>query len=429
MIQETDLSVLLGKAQGGDRDSLDTLARQVRDKVQVYLYRMTLDYHLTEDLTHDTVLTLVKSLKQLEPGTHATLWAWVYRTALGKLQHHQRVQGQKRVDRNTVVDHEKLTQLVDRNHDSVIIKAQRREMMATISQALNNLKLTYRNVLTLRCYDQLSYAEIASVTGGSELQARLTFFRAKQALKRQLGRRGIKRDSLLTALTLFGSVTALRTKRTLATMTVGTDLVGTGATTTLIGTACSTTGILFTALLILGAGLGIPFLHSHVTTKTMDQNNVSANLTLPARIVRAHDPDGNGWQRMIPHDNGSIAWETVGFQTILQAAWHYFALAIPEGHWIEFGFTKPITDGPGYDITYHCLQSGGLGRIYLTDGWEQLVELTNPIVQPREGWDNIVVFDLADIHLAFEPNAIRIEGAGQAGSKQVFVLSNLRANN
>jgi hypothetical protein len=45
------------------------------------------------------------------------------------------------------------------------------------------------------------------------------------------------------------------------------------------------------------------------------------------------------------------------------------------------------------------------------------------------GWDYHVYFDLADTDPPFEPVALRIEGSGQPGSKNVFVLTNLRTRN
>jgi len=435
MARVTDLSILFEKAQQGDRESLDALTTRVRGKVSVYLYRMTLDYHLAQDLTQDTVLQLMKSLGRLDSGTNASLWAWVYRTALGQLQHHQRMQGQRRVDYNTVVDHEQLAQLVDRHQDAPVIQAQRREMMEAVTQALHTLKLTYRSVLCLRCFDQLSYAEIAIVTGGTELQARLTFFRAKQALKRQLSQRGIKRDSLLTALTLFGSLSALRTQRATAAAAVTSNLIATGAGTTFVGTVTSPLGIVSAALLVLCLTAGMWHSHSRYRADQAESMSMSAlldqgnALALSTRIITAHDPDASGWQRLLPHDDGSVFRQAVDFQTIIQNKWHYFCLAVPEGHWLEFGFDRALINGPGFDITYHCLQSGGLAKVYLTDGQDQRYELKHPKVRSRLRWDFHVYFDLADADPPFAPVAIRIEGKGLPGSNTVFTLTNLRARN
>ena len=47
------------QAQAGNMQNLSAVAEQVRQKVETYIYRLTLDYHLTEDLTQETVLEAV----------------------------------------------------------------------------------------------------------------------------------------------------------------------------------------------------------------------------------------------------------------------------------------------------------------------------------------------------------------------------------
>ena len=55
------------QAQAGNPQSLSVVAEQVRQKVYTYIYRLTLDYHLTQDLTQETVLEMIKSIPTLMP--------------------------------------------------------------------------------------------------------------------------------------------------------------------------------------------------------------------------------------------------------------------------------------------------------------------------------------------------------------------------
>ena len=48
------------QAQAGNPQSLSAVAEQVRQKVYTYIYRLTLDYHLTQDLTQETALEMIE---------------------------------------------------------------------------------------------------------------------------------------------------------------------------------------------------------------------------------------------------------------------------------------------------------------------------------------------------------------------------------
>ena len=172
MTQTHDISELVSRAQKGNRESLGVLSAHVRQRVFVYLYRLTLDYHLAQDLAQETVLYMIESLPRLKTTSSSSLWAWIYRSAWGKFQHHLRPQGHQRIVQKTIVDHEALMQLTDQTRENTLEQVERSELFEAICKSLNMLEKKHRNVLILRSFELLSYAEIASVIGGSEHQAR-----------------------------------------------------------------------------------------------------------------------------------------------------------------------------------------------------------------------------------------------------------------
>ena len=103
MVKELTIQTIR-QAQAGNEQSLSAVAEQVQQKVYTYIYRITLDYHLTQDLTQDTVLEMINSLAQLEVPHTNGFWAWIFRTALGKVQHHFRFQGARRLAQETTSD-------------------------------------------------------------------------------------------------------------------------------------------------------------------------------------------------------------------------------------------------------------------------------------------------------------------------------------
>ncbi|MBP8303998.1 MAG: sigma-70 family RNA polymerase sigma factor [Phycisphaerae bacterium] len=112
------------------------------------------------------------------------------------------------------------------------------EIKEVVSAAMKSLKTSHRAVLVMRCYDGLSYAEIAQAMGCTEFGGRMLFLRAKKALERQLARNGLKRGSLLGALVLFGQMTA-PSEAVAAQVTVGAAAVDVGLAATLAGLATS----------------------------------------------------------------------------------------------------------------------------------------------------------------------------------------------
>jgi RNA polymerase sigma-70 factor (ECF subfamily) len=256
MAKTHDISQLVSRAQKGDRRSLGVLSAHVRQRVFVYLYRMTLDYHLAEDLVQETVLYMIESLPRLKTTSSLSLWAWIYRSAWGIFQHYLRPQGHQRIIQKTVVDHEALLYLTDNTEESALEHAERSELLEAICKSLGVLKTSHRNVLVLRCFELLSYAEIASVMGGSELQARALFFHAKHALKRHLHNRGYGRQYFLTSLSLFGLITGMHTKSASAAITVTSSLSKTGTLTATIGTIAAKLGLMKTAVVTIGLVVG-----------------------------------------------------------------------------------------------------------------------------------------------------------------------------
>jgi RNA polymerase sigma-70 factor (ECF subfamily) len=62
----------------------------------------------------------------------------------------------------------------------------RKETTEIVELVLNQLKVEYREVLVLRQYDKLSYAEIAAITGNTVSSVESRLFKARKALAKKL---------------------------------------------------------------------------------------------------------------------------------------------------------------------------------------------------------------------------------------------------
>ena len=118
---------------------------------------------------------------------------------------------------------------------------------------MKHIKHKYRAVLSLRCFEQLSYSDIAVAMQCSEVRARVMFYRAKQALRKQLAYQGVNKSMLLMCLGVFGTLTTSAEAST--TVTVPAAATKVGFITAALATTSSKIGVT-TAAVVLLASIG-----------------------------------------------------------------------------------------------------------------------------------------------------------------------------
>ncbi len=230
---------LVEKARLDDQESMNKLAELAEGRLFAYIYRLTLNYHLTDDLLQETLLAMVKSLKDLRRPDR--FWVWLFRTALGKVQHYFREQQQQRLLQVSALERARLLDRIPQDCNDGLDNLIRRELSDSVFDAMKELKLRHRSVLALRCFEQMPYSEIAVLMKCSDLQARVLFFRAKHSLKRHLTRNGFSKAMLLTAMGLLGLMTT-SAKAASATTAVAASSLEVGFTATVIGAATTKAG-------------------------------------------------------------------------------------------------------------------------------------------------------------------------------------------
>lgn len=434
MVDPLNLQVIR-QAQAGHEQSLTALAEQVRPKVHTYTYRLTLDYHLAQDLTQETVLEMIQALPRLDLSHENFFWAWVFRTALGKVQHHFRPRGARRLALKTTHSKAALdSQASDQGSADKI--AIREELRNAVVSAMKALRLRYRNILVLRCYNNLSYHEIAAILGGSELQARLLFFRAKRSLKSQLETHGLKRDSLLGGLSLFGTVTVGAGKQAAAAEVVPAACLETGWGVGLVGLCTGKIALMAVSILLLVGVTVKLMLPSHAeelspgtpaTHERLLSLLNSAAFAYPSQIVRTYAPGRSDFRAIdlaLPENRARpIQPEEILVHTPKEKR---LGLIIPPEHWVEVAFDAPVRDGPGPDI---LLTGWGCRfiRVFVTDGADQVYELPGPKCLHYCWGHHVLDVDLAGQDPPFIPKAVRILGATGRGRQGGFELTAVKA--
>ena len=94
-IDEHDLQELVEQGRLGDKESLNRLAQLAQSRLWAYVYRVTLDRDLADDLCQETLLKMVSSLPQLRDPR--LFWSWLFRIATSRIQQHYRECKRKKV--------------------------------------------------------------------------------------------------------------------------------------------------------------------------------------------------------------------------------------------------------------------------------------------------------------------------------------------
>jgi len=238
--QVESLASIITRARKGDQTSMGKLVELAEPRLRTYIFRLTLSKDLSEELCQTTLVKMVQSLETLEHIDR--FWNWILRHAMGEVQHYYRDQKRRHQVEAEALNREYFKQYVARNHQDGLDQSARIELSEIIYDAIAQLKFAYRNVLVLRCYEELSFAEIAQFMDCKELRARVLFFRARHALKRHLYRNGFSKENLLAGLGLFGVLT-FSGKATSTACSVNTASMNVGLTAAMVGSLGTRLGI------------------------------------------------------------------------------------------------------------------------------------------------------------------------------------------
>ena len=193
---------MVKKAQLGDKECLNRLAEAARVRLREYVQRLTLQEDLTEDIVQESILEMFKVFDKLKKADR--FWNWLDGIAFNKVRSHYG----RRWRHKTVSLSDAGCEIAETNSPDGLAEMVTAELKQIIIKSMHRLQPRHRAVLTMRCYKGMKYSEIAELMKCSEFGVQALFYRAKKALAKELSHRGLGKGSLLTALLLFGKMTA-----------------------------------------------------------------------------------------------------------------------------------------------------------------------------------------------------------------------------
>lgn len=168
-----DESSAIAACKAGDLSAFDALYTAHVDSIYRYLYRRTLNRMTAEDLASTTFLKALEKIDAFDPAK-GRFGGWVMTIAKNVLNDHFRA----------LKPQENIDDIWDlSSDDDVAAGLEDREAHAELREALAKLPKDKREIVLLRVWEDLSYAEIAALTGKTEGNAKVIFSRAMKDLR------------------------------------------------------------------------------------------------------------------------------------------------------------------------------------------------------------------------------------------------------
>jgi RNA polymerase sigma-70 factor, ECF subfamily len=177
---------LVARALTGTDASFEELVRRYQRPIVSYVYRMTGDYEAALDLTQEVFIKIYASLARYRAEFKFS--TWIYRIAHNAAIDYLRRCGPRTQELETADGYVRpipsgvLTPEQESEH---------KERRAEIEDVIRQLPAAYRELIILRHGHDLSYDEIAEVTGLPLGTVKNRIFRAREAMRAPLIERGI----------------------------------------------------------------------------------------------------------------------------------------------------------------------------------------------------------------------------------------------
>lgn len=149
--------------------------------VYKYLFCLTHDKDLSEDLAQETFVKMIKNIDKFEGKSKLSSWLceiaknlWIDYLRKNKKQ----VQIVKSEDKDIDIEIQS-----DENIENEYIEKEEKD---NVKEKIDSLDEISKKVIYLRIHGELSFKEIGDVLGKTENWARVTFYRGKQKLKEEL---------------------------------------------------------------------------------------------------------------------------------------------------------------------------------------------------------------------------------------------------
>ena len=182
---------LVQTAVAGREASFEELVRRYQRPIAAYVYRMVGDYDAALDLTQEVFIKVYNSLARYR--SEFKFSTWIYKIAHNAAIDHLRRHAVREQTLTGSVEGERREVAIESRRLTPEQESERKERRSEIESVVQLLQASYRELIILRHSHDLSYDEIAEVTGLPLGTVKNRLFRARETMRDLLVQRGINR--------------------------------------------------------------------------------------------------------------------------------------------------------------------------------------------------------------------------------------------
>ncbi len=157
--------------------NIEEIYKEYSTSVYKYLFCLTQNKEISEDLTQETFALAVKDIKKFRGDCKLSVW-------LCQIAKHLWYKELKKKHKNVNVSFEEINEdvLYDEPIDEIICE---KEEKLKLFKDMQKLDEKSREVMYLSMVGNLSYEEIGEILGKTSNWSRVTFYRAKQKIREE----------------------------------------------------------------------------------------------------------------------------------------------------------------------------------------------------------------------------------------------------
>ncbi len=174
---------LIVKASEGDAVAFGKIYFLLRDPIYGFAFRMLGESSAAEDTTQETFIFFIENPKKYQ-AAHGSLLSFLCGFARNRILHHLRKSGNRlEISQEETDDYIEPKDELGCDPLEILLE---HELEQKINDALAELPLLQREVIILREMQELTYEEIAKITGDEVNAVKVRLYRARRNLARRI---------------------------------------------------------------------------------------------------------------------------------------------------------------------------------------------------------------------------------------------------